>query len=175
MGHPTVNGRQSGFTYIALLIGVAILGTLLASVGTIWHTLIQRENERDLLYVGNQFRMAFSNYFLSNQRFPTRLEDLVQDDTKVAVKRHIRKIYVDPMTGKTDWGMVKLPGGQIVGIYSLSEEEPLKTAGFKKLDINFKDKKKYSEWVFMAEGQTAVQSTVPNNQQPFSQSTFKFK
>ena len=171
----TVNGRQSGFTYIALLIGVAIMGTVLASLGTVWHTLVQRENEKDLLFIGNQFRRALSSYFLNNQRFPMRLEDLIQDENKLVVKRHLRKIFVDPMTSKTDWGTVKLPGGQIVGVYSLSDEEPLKRAGFRKLDVDFKDKKKYSEWVFMAEGQTAVPSAPQATPPGFFQSTERFK
>lgn len=156
MERPTVNGKQRGFTYIALLIAVAVMGAFLAALGTVWHTLAQREHEKELLFVGNQFRLALNHYFVTNQRYPLSLENLVQDETKMAVKRHLRKIYIDPMTGKPDWGIVKLPNGQIVGIYSLSEEAPLKTAGFRARDATFKDTAKYSEWLFMAEGQTAL-------------------
>lgn len=172
MARPTVNGRQRGFTYIALLIGVAVIGAVLAAVGQVWHTMLQREHEKDLLFVGNQFRQAIHRYYLSNQRFPARLEDLVQDDGKVAVKRHLRKIFFDPMTGKADWGTVKLPNGQIVGVYSLSEEKPLKTAGFRTRDAGFKDKKKYSEWLFIAEEQTLqapLATTEPGTPQPLLQ------
>ena len=166
MEHLTVNGKQNGFTYIGLLIGVAIMGAALAAVGTVWHTLVQREHEKDLLFIGNQFRTALNRYFLVNQRYPMRLEFLVQDEDKLAVKRHLRKIYFDPMTNQTEWGTVKLPDGEIVGIYSLSEEEPLKTNGFRPRDVSFKDKKKYSEWLFMSEGQTVIPGAIPNNQQP---------
>lgn len=156
MARLTARGRQSGFTYIAVLIGVAIMGAGLAALGTVWHTMTQREHEKDLLYVGHQFRLALKRYYLTNQRFPMSLEKLVQDDDKLAVKHHLRKIHFDPMTGSTEWGIVKLPNGQIVGVYSLSEEAPLKTAGFRARDTSFEDKDKYSEWVFMAEGQTAA-------------------
>lgn len=149
----TVRGKQSGFTYIAVLIGVAIMGAGLAALGTVWHTLVQRDQEKELLYIGQQFRQALNRYYLSNQRYPVSLEMLVQDDDKVAVKHHLRKIYVDPMTGSAEWGIVKLPNGQIVGVYSLSEQTPLKSAGFRARDTLFLDKEKYSEWVFMAEGQ----------------------
>ena len=137
------------------------MGTFLAALGTVWHTLVQREHEKDLLFVGNQFRLALNHYFLANQRYPMSLELLVQDENKLAVKRHLRKIYYDPMTNSTDWGTVKLPNGQIVGIYSLSEATPLKTAGFRPRDMALKDTSKYSEWLFMAEGQSALSGAAP--------------
>ena len=63
MGRTTVNGktqgrRQRGFGYIGLLIGIAIIGGALGSVATVWHTFAQREQEKQLLFVGNQFRTA---------------------------------------------------------------------------------------------------------------------
>lgn len=165
MEHPTLNGRHSGFTYIGLLIGVAIMGAVLAAVGPVWHTLVQREHEKDLLFIGNQFRSALNRYYSSNQRFPMRLEDLIQDDGKLAVKRHLRKIFFDPMTGQAEWGIVKLPNGQIAGVYSLSEEQPLKIAGFRQRDVSFEGKTKYSEWVFSSE-LAAIPGTAPNTLQP---------
>lgn len=163
----TVNGKQTGFTYIALLISVAILGAVLASLGTIWQVMNQREHEKDLLYIGNQFRNALNHYFQTNNRYPTKLEELVEDQKALNVNRHVRKIFFDPMTGKTDWGTVKLPDKQIVGIYSLSQETPLKTAGFPITYDNFKDKKKYSEWVFLANGQSLVPTPNSPSSGPF--------
>jgi type II secretory pathway pseudopilin PulG len=155
MARHTAPGKQSGFTYIAVLIGIAIMGAGLAALGTVWHTMAQRDHEKELLYVGQQFRLALKRYYLTHQRYPMSLEKLVQDDGTVTIKHHLRKLYVDPLTGTTDWGIVKLPNSQIVGVYSLSEESPLRTAGFRPRDALFEGKGKYSEWVFMVEGQTA--------------------
>ena len=156
-----MNGKQAGFTYIALLIAVAILGAGLAAVGQVWQTVVQHDREKELIFVGNQFRQAINRYYASNRRYPLRLEDLVRDDRNAGVKRYLRKIFVDPMTGQPEWGMVKVANGQILGVYSLSEVEPLKKAGFRAADAGLENKSKYSEWLFMAtvRGVAATPST----------------
>jgi len=161
-GHPTVNGKQTGFTYIALLIAVAILGATLTAVGQVWHTLLQHDRENELLFIGNQFRLAFDSYYANNRRFPMRLEDLLLDDRNAGIKRYLRKIYVDPMTGHADWGLVTLDGGQLVGIHSVSEEKPLKRTGFRQSNASLEDKDKYSDWVFM----TTIRGIVNPEQKP---------
>ncbi len=41
------------------------------------------------------------------------------------------KLYaLAPMTGKAEWGVRASSGDQIMGIHSLSEESPIKIAGF---------------------------------------------
>ncbi len=146
----TVRGRQSGFTYLAVLLAVALAGASLAAVGQVWQTVAQREKEKELLFVGNQFRRAINGYFKSNGRYPMALEDLVLDPRSAGVKRYLRKIFVDPMTGSPDWGTLKSAEGQVFGVYSLSEREPLKKANFSLLNSSFENKLKYSEWIFMA-------------------------
>jgi len=158
-----VTGRQSGFTYIAVLIAVAIMGAMLAALGTIWHTMVQRDNEKDLLFAGHQFRVGLNRYHQINQRYPMRLDDLVQDQGKPTIRRHLRKIYIDPMTRQTDWGLVKLSDGQIVGVYSKSSLVPLKKTGFRLWDMNLEGKASYSEWLFMAEGQTVASNGLAGN------------
>jgi type II secretory pathway pseudopilin PulG len=149
MERRTVNGRQRGFTYVGLLIAIAIIGAGLAAVGQVWHTTLKHEREKELLFTGNQFRLAINRYFKANNRYPARLEDLLLDDRSQAIRRHLRKIYIDPMTGLAEWGVVK-SDNFVVGVYSLSEDEPLKKAVFAARDADFENKTKYSEWIFMA-------------------------
>jgi hypothetical protein len=52
------------------------------------------------------------------------------------------------MTGKNEWGLVKGPDGGIGGVYSLSEDKPLKVAGFKLRDATLEGAQKYSDWKF---------------------------
>jgi type II secretory pathway pseudopilin PulG len=147
------SGKARGFAYIGLLAGVAIVGISLGAVSEVWTQSRQRERERELLFVGNQIRQAISNYYLgsppANRRFPMKLEELLED-TRAPDKpgRYLRKHYLDPITNSEKWGEVLLPGGQLVGVYSLSEGEPIKLTGFALRDKDFSDKTKYSEWVF---------------------------
>ncbi len=63
-------------------------------------------------------------------------------------ERYLRQLYPDPMTGK-EWGIVKAPTGGILGVYSLSDDKPFKTAGFKARDRAFEGAQKYSDWKFV--------------------------
>ena len=151
---------QRGFTFIALLIAVAIIGAALAAVSGVWATAQTQEKERELLFVGDEFRRAIAGYAGHSTnaaaRYPLSLEDLLKDPRYPRTQRHLRKIYVDPITGKTDWGLVKGPNGEIYGVYSQSEEKPLKIANFDPADAQFEGKTKYSEWVFMGLRLTAL-------------------
>ena len=144
--------RERGFTYIALLIGVAIMGVVLAAAGQLWETAQKREKERELLFIGGEFRRAIAQYSDRSPnpvlRYPLRLEDLLKDPRYPMPQRYLRKIYADPMTGTTQWGLVKGASGEIYGVYSLSDDMPLKTANFDPVDNQFEGRKKYSEWVF---------------------------
>jgi len=146
--------RSGGFTYIGVLILVVMMGIALAAAGEVWHTAAQREKEQQLLFVGDQFRRALAEFYAhtpgSATRYPLRLEDLLQDPRYPAIRRYLRKIYPDPMTGKPEWGLVTGPNGEIFGVHSLSEDAPIKQAHFRLADKAFEGKTKYSDWVFMA-------------------------
>src|SRR5512142_1369455 len=75
--------RESGFTYIAVLIFVAILSVGLAATAEAWHMALKREKEAELLFVGHQFRNALAAYYNHTPgqagRYPTSLEDLLKD------------------------------------------------------------------------------------------------
>ncbi len=145
--------RQRGFTYIALLIAVAVMGVWLAGTASVWHLRVQRDKEQELLYVGHQFRQAIERYANSSvgnaRRYPLRLEDLLLDERFLQKRRHLRRIYPDPMTGEAEWGLIRLADGQIIGVHSLSTDEPVKKAGFDIGDMGFTGKSSYSQWVFL--------------------------
>lgn len=144
---------EGGFTYVGVLVLVALIGIALAAVGQIWHTLQQREKEQELLFIGHEFRVALARYAQNSPgqagRSPLHLEDLLKDPRTPGIQRYLRKIYPDPMTGSAKWGLVTGPNGEIYGVYSLSDEEPLKKSNFGYVDREFEGKTKYSEWVFM--------------------------
>lgn len=145
--------RQNGFTYLAALLAVALMGIGLAAIGVVWHTAQQREKERELLFVGHQFRKAIGAYYQKTpgvgKRYPRTMEALLQDDRALVPLRHLRQVYADPLTGKMDWGVVPAPDGGIMGVYSLSEEAPVKTGNFHDANKDFEGKHKYADWKFI--------------------------
>ncbi|MDP1610447.1 MAG: type II secretion system protein [Reyranella sp.] len=151
-GNPS-GSRECGFTYLAILFFVAILGVGLAAVGEVWDTASRRDKERDLLQAGRELRDAIGRYYTApsggTARYPSSLEDLLKDNRVPGIRRHMRRIPIDPMTGKADWATLGAPGGGIAGVHSRSEDEPLKTANFDRGEDGFEGGKKYSEWRFM--------------------------
>ena len=148
---------ETGFTYIGLLVGIAIIGGALAAVGQVWSTESQREREAELLYRGDTIRKAIAAYMYSlggNGQYPRELQDLVQDPRSPDVKRYLRRIYEDPMTGQADWTLIRGPDGGIMGVASTSQAAPLKLRGFDVADEFFKDAKCYCDWQFMYIPQT---------------------
>ena len=145
--------RERGFTYIGVLVLVALVGIGLAAAGQVWHTAAKREKERELLFIGQEFRTALNRYAKhtpgKEKRAPMSLEELLRDPRHPGIQRYLRKIYVDPMTGSTEWGLVKGPAGEIHGVHSLSTDAPLKKANFALADRRFEGATKYSDWVFM--------------------------
>jgi type II secretory pathway pseudopilin PulG len=150
---------QKGFTYIGILFAVAFVGTQLVVAGVIWSFAQDRQKERELLFVGEQFRTAISRYYLNPQgpqkEYPKRLDDLVRDSRYPGTVRHIRKLYADPITGKVRWKLITTPDCSIIGVYSLSEKAPIKVGNFQPTQKAFEKKQRYSDWKFVA-------GTVPN-------------
>ena len=145
--------RQGGFTYLLVLLLVLATTVAAAAVGTIWSTAAQREKERDLLAVGEEFRNAIASYVRAgtgNARpYPRALQDLVLDVRQPGVRRYLRRVHVDPMTGRAEWGLVTAPDGGIAGVHSLSERKPLKRTGFAEGQRDFESAERYADWLFV--------------------------
>jgi type II secretory pathway pseudopilin PulG len=145
---------QTGFTYLAVLALVAMLGAVAGVTAEVWHTVMQREKERQLLFVGQQFRLAIERYYQAgvggNRHYPASLDDLIKDPRFPDTRRYLRRIWIDPITVKDDWGLVRGSDGGIVGVYSPSQEKPIKVANFTQEEGAFDGLEHYSEWVFSA-------------------------
>ena len=146
--------RQRGFTYLWVLLLVAFLGVGLTAAVQIDATAAQREREQELLAIGRQFQTALGRYVeqrpggVAERQYPATLDELLQDPRWPSLRRHLRKIFVDPMTGKAEWGLV-LVGGRIAGVHSLSDRQPIKQDGFAPEQAGLRGKQKYSEWLFV--------------------------
>lgn len=166
--------RQRGFSFLWTLVLVAMLAVGLSAATEIYQTSLHREQERELLAIGRQFRQALAGYYetqlvAGKREYPAALEDLLRDRRFPGMKRHLRKIFVDPATGKAEWGLVRV-GGRIVGIHSLSDRPPIKRENFDQDDIAFQGKEKLSEWVFLyPPGLIVKEGTIMPMTDPFRQ------
>jgi type II secretory pathway pseudopilin PulG len=139
----------AGFTYIGLLIAVVILGIGLSAVGTVWRTQAQREREQELLFIGGEFRTAIAHYVAAGaHQYPQEISDLLEDKRWPEPRHHLRKLYVDPMTGAQDWTIIRTDMLGITGIASSSNAEPLKKKGFGSDEEAFADATCYCDWKF---------------------------
>ena len=146
--------RQNGFAMLWLLFFIATLGIGMAALGVLWHSASQREKERELLFVGDQYRRALESYLKAASpgaaKAPKSLDDLLLDPRFPHTVRHLRRLYPDPITGKSDWGLLRDTHGGIVGIHSQSEKAPFKVDGFPAAYQDFAGKSEYRQWVYSA-------------------------
>jgi type II secretory pathway pseudopilin PulG len=149
---PTGKSAQSGFTYLFVLMLVALIGMGLAMAGTLWHTESQRERETELLFIGDQYRQAIRSYYEldpAQPRLPQSIDDLLEDDRRPDIVRHLRRAWRDPLTGG-ELALIRDPGTRgIVGVYSPAPGHPFKTAGFPAADEAFTGAKSYQGWRFV--------------------------
>ena len=140
--------RVAGFTFIGLLLVVMLLGLALSTVGVVWSTQIRREREAQLLFVGEQYRRAIARYYADGGRYPAALADMLQDQRFPQVRRQLRKLYADPITGRADWQLIPAGDGGIMGVASSSQDKPIKVANFRHADAAFVGTECYCAWQF---------------------------
>jgi type II secretory pathway pseudopilin PulG len=111
-----------GFTYLGVLLLVALVGALLAGLGQRATQAAQRERERELLFRGEQLRTAIESYREAVQpaAWPQSLQDLLVDRRSGVPRHHLRRLYTDPFTRRADWAFIAppLPATGIAGVHS---------------------------------------------------------
>ena len=150
---------QRGFSYLLVLLMVAVAGVGMAALGTVWASARQNDDEAQLLHIGQQYRQAIRSYYLTapapQRRYPASLDDLLKDPRSPGLLRHLRRPWLDPVSGMA---LVPVPAadGGIMGVRSASTARPRKTAGFDAADAAFEalaelrgDKLAYSDWEFV--------------------------
>ncbi|WP_256347605.1 type II secretion system protein [Pseudomonas gingeri] len=149
------NGRhtrapQRGSVFMGLLVSVAIVAVLLMEVGVLWSTQLRREREAQLLAQGEEIRRAIGLYYeQKNRLYPKTLEDLLLDRREPTIKRYLRRVYPDPMSGKADWGIIAGPGQTIMGVFSQAPGQPLKQGNFRRYQESFTGQGSYQGWQFL--------------------------
>lgn len=146
----------TGFAYVLLLVSIAVIGLVASAALSVGAQIGRRDAEQSLLTIGTEFDAALRSYAgvpasaitPTVARGPRILEDLLKDPRSPAIRRHLRQVYADPLTGSSNWGLVRDSAGFIVGVYSLADGEPIKRSGFEPKWSGFEDAKGYNDWVF---------------------------
>jgi type II secretory pathway pseudopilin PulG len=131
---------------------LAILGLAVTKTSEVWSTALTREREQELLFVGEQYRKAIERYYNatpgSTKVLPPSIEQLLQDDRFPKPQRHLRNAYPDPMGAGEMWGVLK-QGSRIIGVYSQSDQKPMKKSGFDPRYAEFSAAQSYRGWRFV--------------------------
>ena len=157
--------RQAGFTYLGLIIFVTIIGLVGAATLKIGALLQRAAAEEELLDIGAAFSAALDSYAAATPQgaspYPPSLKELLKDPRVPGVRRHLRKIFVDPLTGKAEWGVVYLGEGTtgVVAVHSLSTARPLKIANFDSRFAGLDNADTISAWRFKARDPALGQSS----------------
>ena len=155
-GNPQRGGRQRacGFTYMGALFLVALLGLALAGAGQLWSVTSLRAKEHELLWVGSQYARALRSYHAASpgaRHYPKELAELVEDRRFPQPRRHLRRLYPDPFTGRADWEPIRGADGRIAGVRSRSTATTRKHAHFPPEWSDFAGRATHAEWEFVAE------------------------
>ena len=160
-GRPAHPRQEGGFTYLSVIIVVAIIGLVAAASLKLGATVQRSRAEQQLLVIGGAFSDALQSYAdatpAGQPPQPPSLKELLRDPRFPTPRRHLRKIFVDPMTGKAEWGIVYLGGTTgVMAVYSLSDARPVKIGNFPARFQSLAGKRKISEWRFVASGPGAL-------------------
>ncbi len=147
-----MRGLTRGFTYLGLLFALVVIGLALGAAGTLWSVSKKRDREQQLLWTGGEIRRAIAHYQQAGPAgikiFPRTLEDLVEDRRGPLLVRHLRRAYLDPMTGG-EWQMIRGVDGELLGVASRSTGVPMKQQGFTEQDRAFANAGCYCDWRFV--------------------------
>jgi type II secretory pathway pseudopilin PulG len=139
---------------VILVAVIGLVGAMALRLGT---TMQRVAAEQALLDIGIEYSNALASYAAATPsgqpNYPPSFAELLKDPRFPQLRRHLRRIYVDPMTGKAEWGLVKATeNGGILAIYSLSKAAPIKIGNFPPRFAAFDGKASLSDWKFSGEG-----------------------
>lgn len=149
---PTGKTTQSGFTYLFVLMMIALIGMGLAAAGTLWRTESQRIREAELLFIGDQYRQAIRSYYEldpAQPRLPQSIDELLEDNRRPDTVRHLRRAYRDPFTGGELELIRSADKKAIVGVHSTATGRPFRTSGFLPEYGTFTKADSYADWRFV--------------------------
>jgi type II secretory pathway pseudopilin PulG len=96
--------REQGFLLLGLVVAIFLILLALSVAAPKMSRELQREREIETVHRGNQYVRAIQLYYRKFGHYPGSMEQLA----KTNEIRFLRQNYVDPMTGKVDWRLIKV-------------------------------------------------------------------
>jgi hypothetical protein len=116
--------QQRGFMllFVFLLAASAALGIYLELPRVAFES--QRMREELLVERGLEYRRAIQLHTRKLKKYPQSIEELEKNGTL----RFLRRRYIDPMTGKDEWRLIKIgPDGQFIDSLVYKRKNPLES------------------------------------------------
>jgi type II secretory pathway pseudopilin PulG len=116
---PALRKQEQGYVLLTLLLIMAVMGIVAATLVTDIKFEIQRDREEEMIHRGVQYSRAIRAYYKKFGRYPATIENLENTNQM----RFLRKRYKDPMTGKdfkllhfgeVKMGMMGMAGGGVI-------------------------------------------------------------
>jgi type II secretory pathway pseudopilin PulG len=95
---------EQGFLLVGLVVAIFIILLVLGVAAPTVARDLRREREMESVHRGNQYVRAIQLYYKKLGHYPGSMEQL----DKTNNIRYLRQRYVDPMTGKADWRLIKV-------------------------------------------------------------------
>jgi type II secretory pathway pseudopilin PulG len=99
----SAQASQAGFLLIGILFVMTLMIIALAATAPNIATQIKRDREEELVRRGKQYERALQLFYRRSGRFPTSVEQLENTNNI----RFLRRKYVDPITGKDEWRVIR--------------------------------------------------------------------
>lgn len=94
-------GGEAGYNLVVLIVAITVMNILVAAMLPPWSQAIRRDKEEELVFRGFQYAEAIRVFHARYQRYPNKLEELVE-----VKPRCIRQLWKDPMTKDGKWGLI---------------------------------------------------------------------
>ncbi|MGU7780114.1 type II secretion system protein [Burkholderia sp. PU8-34] len=140
--------RQRGLVLLALMIALMLMSIALAGALDVWTLQRRRDQEKQLLFAGDQYRRAIIRYYQLARAYPATVDDLLDDTRFPKPMHHLRRAYPDPITGQNDWFFL-WRADRFYGVYSSSDQATIKRAGFPQRYSDFEGDETYRKWKFL--------------------------
>jgi type II secretory pathway pseudopilin PulG len=101
--------KQKGYLLLAVMLLITVMLIFLSIEAPRVTQQIKRDKEEELVHRGKEYAIAIRKFFHKTGNYPTSLEQL--EDTNHV--RYLRKKYIDPMTGESNWKLIHVGEAQI--------------------------------------------------------------
>jgi hypothetical protein len=157
-----------GYAMAALLMGLSVMSVMLTMAVPVWHTVVRREREDELIFRGRQYVRAIELFQRKyGGTFPPTIDLLLEG-------RFLRHRYLDPITrGEFQLLYVGVPEGVhpgaaalpvatdgrrgILGVVSRSTERSLRL---------YEGRGRYNQWMFVVDQTKATGSGGVESKRP---------